>query len=78
MPVVSDDRPMKMGERSMMRVRSTVRSICFGSWNGATKVGTTYGAAIHITIEKPTRRISTAFMTLEATCHASASRSRAR
>ena len=71
---------MKIGDSSMSRVRSIVSASCAGrSTNpGATTVGTSHGAATHITAEKPTRRSRTAFITLDATCHASSSRSRAR
>src|SRR5438309_7863944 len=78
MPVVSELSPMKIGESSISRVRSTVREIWPGSLNRVTNVGTTIGASSHITAENATRSTSRAFSTLEATCQASSSRSRAR
>jgi len=45
-----------------------------GSENGAS-TGTIHGASAHMTADRPTSRITIAFMTLEATRHASSSRS---
>ena len=68
---------MKIGLSSMIRESFTAVSICAGSGNGAS-TGTIHGARNHITAESAMRRITMAFRTLEATRHASSSRSFAR
>ena len=80
MPVVSADRPMKIGERSIRRVRSTVSASSGGlcAKPGAMIVGTRMGAASHITADAPIKSRSSALRTLDATRQASSSRSLAR
>ena len=69
-----------MGLRSMTRVSSIARSSCAGSFSkpGATNVGTSHGAASHMTAESATSDKMRTFITLDATCQASFSRSFAR
>ena len=79
-PVTRAERPMKIGLRSITRVSSTVSASCAGSLSkpGATNVGTSHGAASHMTAESPTSERMRTFITLDATCQASFSRSLAR
>ena len=74
---MSDERPMKIGESSMIRVSSMASASCAGSPNRA-RYGMKIGAASQRSAEAPTSSRSIALMTLEATRQPSCSRSFAR
>ena len=68
---------MKIGLSSMIRDRWMVVCTCSGSLNGAS-TGTIHGARNHMIAERATSEMTIAFITLDATRHASSSRSFAR